>query len=67
MAVVKSQPGVTTDQLIRQFNKKVQLEGILLELKDREFYRKPSQQRKMRKAETARKIKSGTRRSTGMK
>ncbi len=62
MAVVRSQPGVSTDQLIRQFNKKVQLEGILVELREREYYRKPSQQRKLRKQETARKIRSGSRR-----
>lgn len=63
MAVVRSQPGVSADQLLRQFNKKVQLEGILTELKDREFYRKPSQKRKLRKQEAARKIRSSARRN----
>lgn len=63
MAVVRSQPGVSADQLIRQFNKKVQLEGILTELKEREYYRKPSQRRKLRKQEAQRKMRAYSRRN----
>lgn len=49
MAVVKAQPGDTNDSLIRKFMKKVLAEGILPELKDREFYKSPSVRRQERK------------------
>lgn len=42
MAKVISQDGESVEALIRKFNKKVQAEGILNELKKREFYEKPS-------------------------
>lgn len=46
MIVVKAQPGDTSDSLIRKFSKKVIAEGILQELKKKEFYQKPSELRK---------------------
>lgn len=55
MAVVKAQPGDTADSLIRKFIKKVLNEGILQDLKKREFYQKPSQKRKEEKKERERK------------
>lgn len=54
MAVVKAGPGDTTDSLIRKFSKKVVAEGILQDLKKREFYQKPSQVRKEEKKERER-------------
>lgn len=52
MAVVKAQPGDTTDTLIRKFSRKVLAEGILTELKDREHHKtdamKRQERRKMR-------------------
>lgn len=39
---VVAQPGESVESLIRKFNKKVQSEGILTELKKREHYLKPS-------------------------
>lgn len=45
MAIVKAQPGDTTDSLIRKFSRKVLSEGILSELKDREFHKKPAVRR----------------------
>lgn len=63
MTVVKSQPGMSTDQLLRQFNKKVQADGVLLKLREREFYEKPSQRRQRKKKEAARKMRSSARRS----
>ena len=45
--VVKAEPGESADSLIRKFNKKVMSEGVLLELKKREFYLKPSSRRQM--------------------
>ena len=46
MAKVVSQDGESVEALLRKFNKKVQAEGILNELKKREFYEKPSLIRK---------------------
>lgn len=54
MAVVKAGPGDTADSLIRKFSKKVLAEGILQDLKKREFYQKPSQVRKEEKKERER-------------
>lgn len=50
MIVVKAQPNEPSDSLIRKFNKKVLSEGILSELKKREFYQKPALVRKEKKA-----------------
>ena len=55
MTVVKAGPGDTTDSLIRKFSKKVLSDGILQDLKKREFYQKPSQKRKEEKKERERK------------
>lgn len=52
---VVAQPGEPIDVLIRKFNRKVQAEGILAELKKREFYLKPSVRRQQEKAERMRK------------
>ena len=49
MVIVKAQPGDTTDTVIRKFSKKVLAEGILAELKDREFYKKPAVRRQERR------------------
>lgn len=46
MAYVKAEPGESPDSLIRKFTKKVISEGILLELKEKEFYKKPSERKK---------------------
>lgn len=48
MAIVKAQPGQSSDQVIRAFQKKVLAEDILGELKKREFYQKPALVRKAR-------------------
>ncbi|OGD95116.1 30S ribosomal protein S21 [Candidatus Curtissbacteria bacterium RIFCSPLOWO2_01_FULL_37_9] len=49
-----AQPGESVDSLIRKFNKKVQNEGILAEIKKREHYLKPSL-KKQQKIQMARK------------
>lgn len=46
MVVVKAQPGQTSDQVIRTFQKKVLSEDILEELEKRRFYQKPALRRK---------------------
>ena len=57
MAIVRASEGESVESLIRKFNKKVQQEGILTELRRREFYEKPAETRKKQKAATERKIR----------
>ena len=40
---VKKKPGQTDDKLISDFRKKVLSDEVLIELKKREYYMKPSQ------------------------
>jgi ribosomal protein S21 len=49
MFVVKKKSGESEDRLIARFKKKVLNEGILLELRDRERYKKPAEKRKENK------------------
>ena len=49
--IVKAQPGDSTDQLIRNFKKKVLQDQLLTELKEREFYKKPSMIKKEKMSE----------------
>ena len=60
MAEVTAGQEESFDSLLRRFNKKVQQDGILAELRRREFYEKPSVQRKRKKAAKRR----GTAKST---
>lgn len=46
----------TLEQALRRFNREVLREGIIKELKKREFYEKPSTVRKRKKQEQARKV-----------
>lgn len=55
MAIVKANEGESADSLIRKFNKKVQQEGILTEIRKREYYEKPSVRRKKQKEALERK------------
>lgn len=54
--VVKANPGESTDSVIRKFQKKVVLEGLVQEIRDRSVYKKPSQKRQEYLAEKRRKI-----------
>ncbi len=49
--VIKAQPGDTADQIIRKFKKKILQDQLLTELKDREFYKKPSIRKKEKLSE----------------
>lgn len=49
MFVVRKKKGESEDRLIARFKKKVLSEGILLELRERERYKKPSEKRKEKK------------------
>lgn len=53
--IVRRGPGDTDDRLIAKFRKKVLADQILIELKDREFYKPPSVKRKERLAALKRK------------
>ena len=54
MVVVKKQPGDSDDSLIRKFARKVQMEGILQEVKFRQAHLKPSLKKKAKKKEKQR-------------
>lgn len=53
--IVRATGNEPIEVLIRKFNKKVQNDGLLTELKRREFYQKPAVLRKMQKAAMKRK------------
>lgn len=57
MVFVKAQAGDTSDSLIRKFTRKVLSEGILQDLKKREFYQKPAEVRKEKKKELKRRLR----------
>ena len=46
MFIVKKKKGESEDKLISRFKKKTLDEGIILEVRDRERYKKPSQRKK---------------------
>lgn len=48
MVVVKKKKGESEDKLIARFRKKVVNEGVLLEIREKERYKKPSQKKKER-------------------
>ena len=57
MAVyVKAGPGDTTDSVIKKFQRKVLAEGLVQEIRKKEFYRKPAELRQEYLAEKRRKI-----------
>jgi ribosomal protein S21 len=58
MIYVKASPGDSSDSLIRKFTKKVIAEGLLLELKRKDFYQKPAEVRKEAKKEIKRRDKA---------
>ena len=48
--VVKKKPGESEDSLISRFRKKIQAEKLLNKIKERQFYKKPSQEKAERMA-----------------
>lgn len=56
MVVVKKLPGESDDAVIRRFSRQVVNDGIVQEIKRRQFHLKPSAARKA-KAEEARRMK----------
>lgn len=49
MVYIKKQPGDSNDSMIRKFSRGVAAAGVMLEMKKREFYQKPSVRRKYKK------------------
>ena len=49
MFLVKKQKGESDDRLINRFKKGILNDGLLLDLRDRERYKKPSERRKENK------------------
>ena len=65
MIFVKAAPGDSTDSVIRKFTRKVFSEGLLLELKKKEFYQKPAETRKEAKKELERRDRARRRARAG--
>lgn len=57
MIIAVRRPGEDNAALMRRFSRMVAEEGILQELKDREFYLKPAEQRKIKARELEKKRK----------
>jgi small subunit ribosomal protein S21 len=55
LADVVAQENESFESLLRRFNKRVQQEGVLSELRRREFFEKPSIKRKRKEAAKKRK------------
>ena len=55
MANVRASGDESFESLLRRFNKRVQQEGILSEMRHREFYEKPGLKRKRKEAAKSRK------------
>lgn len=54
--VVKAGPNDSNDSVIRKFQKRVALENVILEYRDRQFHTTQSEKRQLRRAERMRKI-----------
>lgn len=54
--IIKAKPGDTTDTVIRKFQKQVAAEGLVQEIRDKEFHKKPAILRQEYLAERRRKI-----------
>lgn len=54
--IIKRGPNDTTDSVIRKFQKKVALENVIQEYRDREYHKTESEKRQERRAARMRKI-----------
>lgn len=57
---VIAEEGETFESLLKRFNKKVQADGVLSEIKRREYFEKPSVKRKKKAAAKRRKSHKGS-------
>lgn len=56
MAKVTLKPGESLEEALRRFNREVLKEGILLEMRRRAFYEKPSEVKKRKRSQKQRLI-----------
>ena len=54
MAFQEKKPGESIDSMLRKFKRKIKNEGILQELRKREYFEKPSDERKRQQKAAAR-------------
>lgn len=54
--IVKKGPNDTTDSVIRKFQKRVALENVILEYRERQYHKTASEKKQERRAERQRKI-----------
>jgi ribosomal protein S21 len=54
--IVKAGPGDKSDDVIRKFQKRVALENVVQEYRDRQYHKTASEKRQERRAEKQRKI-----------
>jgi small subunit ribosomal protein S21 len=64
MVFVKLREGEGVDDALRRFKRECEKNGVLREIKRREFYLPPSLKRKMKAAESRRKMMRSRRRKT---
>jgi len=55
--IVRKKPGESDDQLVSAFRRKAFKEDVVSEVKERQYYEKPSARRHRRKKELKREIK----------
>lgn len=61
LAEIKVGKGDSLDKVLRRFKMMVRREGILQEMKSREYYEKPSEKRKKKDAAAKRKVQRAQR------
>ena len=54
--IIRRGPNDTTDSVIRKFQKKIVVENVIQEYRDREYHKTESQKRQERRAEKMRKV-----------
>lgn len=54
--IIKAGPKDNTDSIIRKFQKRVALEGVIQEYRDRQYHKTEAQKRQEKRAEKMRKI-----------
>lgn len=64
MVFVKLRDGESVDEALRRFKRECERNGILKEIKRREFYVSPTVKRKLKAAEARRKLRRARRRRT---
>jgi len=61
VSLVKLDKGESLDKALRRFKRKIQRDGILRDLRDREFYEKPSQKKRKKQLKALKKVNQSKR------